>query len=166
MSKTSRDLLVALTCLVLGVVGIVFIIPSQVPLPRFSSGGTTPRAIPLFCAWLIICMAVLMLIRTLRSNLHSFSLLFRELVTGLKNRNAWKRTGMAALVFALCVLYYIGFSEIGFIVTTLVLFPCFALVLGCRKPLTILITDIVLSFGVYYFFAKGLSCYLPGWAPF
>lgn len=166
VSKKSKDLLLSIICILFSLIFMAVVIPHEIPLPRFSSGGTTPRTIPKICCWIILSMSVIIMVRTFLADKHCFSLMFKDLSTVLQNRKGWRTFGYVVAVFCLSVLYYIGYSNIGFIITTLVLFPAYAFVLGCRKPITILITDVVLTFGVYYFFAALLHCYLPGWAPF
>jgi len=166
MSKNSKDLLISLICIVFALIFLIVIVPMQIPLPRFSSGGTTPRAIPKICCWLILAMSAMIIFRTVRSDKSCFAVMIKELKVSLGNKQGWRTFGYVMLVFVLSVIYYIGYSRVGFIITTLVMFPVYAYTLGCRKPVTILITDVVLAFGVHYFFAAFLSCYLPGWAPF
>ena len=166
MSKNSKDLLISLVCIVFATVFLFVVIPLQIPLPRFSSGGTTPRVIPRICCILILVMSALMLIRTMLNDRACFSVFAREFSITIRNKRGWRTLGYVMLVFALSVIYYIGYISAGFIITTLIVFPMYAFVLGCRKPLAIIITDVVLTFGLYYSFAIFMSCYLPGWAPF
>ena len=166
MSKNSKDLLVSIVCILFSAIFMLVIIPLEIPLPRFASGGTTPRAIPKICCWVILAMSVMIMVRTLLNDKGCFFTMVKELTSGLQSKKGWRTFGYVMLIFGLSVLYYIGYSNIGFIITTLLVFPMYAFALGCRKPVTILITDVVLAFGVYYFFAAFLSCYLPGWAPF
>lgn len=166
MSKNSKDLLISLICIAFSLIFMLLIIPTQIPMPKFSSGGTTPRAIPKICCWLILAMSAIIFVRTVRSDKNCFAVMGRELRTTLQNRAGWKTFGYVMMVFALSVIYYFGFKTVGFFITTLVIFPVYAYALGCRKPVTLIITDLVLTFGVYYFFAIFMSCYLPGWAPF
>lgn len=166
MSKNSKDLVVAVVCMIFSICFFLFIIPAQIPLPKFSSGGTTPRAIPKTCCVLIIVMSLIIMLRVLRSDRHCFLVLYREMFRGLRCPDGWRTFGYVMMVFAVSVIYYIGYITAGFIITTLVLFPVYAFVLGCRKPLVMILTDVILTFGVYYSFAVFMNCYLPGWAPF
>lgn len=165
MTKNSKDILIALVCMILTIFFLAVIVPVQIPLPKFSGGGTTPRAIPKVCCWIILAMAAIMLIRTFLNDKNCFQVFAREIGLALKQ----KHTGLKVhvlLIYALSVLYYWGYTTIGFIITTLVIFPFYAYTLGCRKLVPILATDITLTFVVYYFFAIFMKCYLPGWAPF
>ena len=166
MSNNSKDLLTSCICIALAFLTLLVIIPTQIPIPRFHSGGTTPRAIPKICCWLIIAMSLIILIRTLLNDRKVFSHFAADIRTVLADRNGWKTAGIVCSVLLLSILYYLGFNSIGFFITTLAVFPMFAFVLGCRKPVAILLTDIVLTFGIYYCFAKFMNCWLPGWAPF
>lgn len=166
MSKNSKDLLVSIVCLIFSLCFLWVIIPSQIPLPKFSSGGTTPRAIPKTCCWLIIVMSLVIFIRVLRTDRRCVSVLWQELLRGFGHRESWRTFGYVSLVFGLSVIYYIGYATAGFFITTLVLFPVYGVVLGCRKPVPLILTDLILTFGVYYSFAVFMNCYLPGWAPF
>ncbi|MGI6029207.1 MAG: tripartite tricarboxylate transporter TctB family protein [Candidatus Heteroscillospira sp.] len=166
MSKNSKDMLVSLVCIIFSIVFMLIVIPLEIPMPRFDSGGTTPRAIPKICCWVILTMSAIIAVRTFRNDKKCFSVMAKELSAALQSKKGWHTFGYVMIIFALSVVYYIGYSNIGFIITTLVIFPIYAFALGCRKPVTILVTDLLLAFGVYYFFAVGLSCYLPGWAPF
>ncbi|MGE4353733.1 MAG: tripartite tricarboxylate transporter TctB family protein [Oscillospiraceae bacterium] len=166
MSKNSKDLLISITCIGFSLCFMLLAIPREIPLPKFVSGGTTPRAIPTICCWLILAMSALILTRTVMRDRRCFAVMAQELGISLKNKQGWRTLGFVLLVFAMSVLYYIGFVKIGFFITTLMLFPVYAYVLGCRKPIALIVTDLALTFGVYYFFAVFMSCYLPGWAPF
>ncbi len=166
MTKNSKDLMTACICIVLALLILLVIIPAQIPIPRFQSGGTTPRAIPKICCWLILLMSAIILLRTLKNDRHAFTVLAADLKQISSDRNGYRTVLIVGAVLLLSVVYYLGFNSIGFFLTTLVLFPGFALVLGCRKPVTILITDLVLTFGIYYSFANFMNCWLPGWAPF
>ena len=165
MTKNSKDILIALVCLVLAACFLIFIVPAQIPLPKFSSGGTTPRAIPKVCCWLILAMAAVMLARAFFNDRSCFQTFARELRQAIRQRHGGQILRIS-LVYGLSVLYYLGYSTVGFFITTLVIFPFYARVLGCRKVVPILLTDVILTFVVYYFFAIFMKCYLPGWAPF
>ena len=165
MTKNSKDILIALVCLVLSVFFLVVIVPAQIPLPRFSGGGTTPRAIPRVCCGLILAMSLLMLARAYSGDRNCFGIFIREMGQALR-QNHLRRMLPVILVYGLSVLYYLGYSTVGFIPATLAIFPCYAYLLGGRRVFAILATDVVLTFVVYYFFAIFMKCYLPGWAPF
>lgn len=166
VSKNSKDLLISLICIVFALIFMLTVIPMQIPLPRFASGGTTPRAIPKICCWVILAMSAIIVIRTVMNDKKCFTIMANELSAAVQSKKGWRTFGYVMIIFGLSVVYYIGYSKIGFFITTLIVFPAYAVALGCRKPVAIIITDIVLTFFVYYFFALGLSCYLPGWAPF
>ncbi|MEA5011181.1 MAG: tripartite tricarboxylate transporter TctB family protein [Angelakisella sp.] len=166
MSTNSKDILISIVFIIFSIFFLLLIIPMQIPLPKYSSGGTTPRAIPMICCYIIIAMSGAMFVRTILRDRLCITKLLQELRELLNNRAGWKIFGYVMLVFALSVAYYIGFETIGFFITTLVLFPVYAFALGCRKLVVIAITDLVLTFGVYYSFLIFLNCYLPGWAPF
>lgn len=165
MTKNSKDILIAFICLIIAAVFLIVIIPTQIPLPKFSSGGTTPRAIPKVCCWLVIVMAAIMLVRTYFNDRRCFHVFGQELTSSFRQRNKGTLLHVAG-VYALSVAYYLGYQTAGFFLTTLIIFPIYAFVLGCRKIISILLTDLVLTFVVYYFFAIFMNCYLPGWAPF
>lgn len=165
MTKNSKDILIALVCLVLAAGFLIFIVPAQIPLPKFSSGGTTPRAIPKVCCWLVLVMAVIMLARAFFNDRTCFQTFAGEIRQALRQKHSSQFLHVG-LVYGLSVLYYLGYSTAGFFITTLVTFPLYARVLGCRKVVPILLTDVILTFAVYYFFAIFMKCYLPGWAPF
>lgn len=166
MSKTSKNILISLVCIIFSVLFMAFVIPAQIPLPKFSGGGTTPRAIPRVCCVLIIVMAVLVLWRSFVIEKGSLGQLCRELIQTLKDKKGWRTFGGVMGLFAVSAIYYAAYCIIGFFLATLILFPIYAMILGCRKPITIAITDVVLACAIYYFFAIGMGCYLPGWAPF
>lgn len=166
MSKNSKDLLLSLICIACSLIFLLLIIPAQIPLPKFASGGTTPRAIPSICCWLIMVMSAIIFVRALRNDRACFALLAKELAATLRRKESFKTFASVMLVFAVSCAYYIGFITLGFIITTLIVFPIYAVILGCHKPIPIVITDLILTFGVYYFFAIFMKCYLPGWAPF
>lgn len=165
MTKNSKDILIAFICLIVAAAFLIVIIPAQIPLPRFSSGGTTPRAIPKVCCWLVIIMAAIMLVRTLCNDRNCFRVFVRELRQVLKQQNKGILLHVAS-VYVLSLAYYLGYRTIGFFISTLVVFPLYAFALGCRRIVSILLTDVILTLVVYYFFAIFMNCYLPGWAPF
>lgn len=165
MSKNSKDILIAFICLILAAIFLILVIPGQIPLPKFSSGGTTPRAIPKVCCWLMIVMAAIMLIRSFIQDKNCFIRFAQEMSKSLKQIN-FGALSHVGIVYGLSVVYYWGYCTIGFFASTLVLFPFYAVALGCRKPHVIILTDVILTFVVYYFFAVFMNCYLPGWAPF
>ena len=156
MTKTNQNMLIAVICIILSVIFLIFIIPAQIPLPQFTSGGTTPRAIPRVCCGLVIVMSLLILWRSLSVEKGKFGEMFAELTAAFKNTNEWKRLGGVMLLFAIAVCYYIGYGTVGFFITTLVVFPVFAFVLGCKKVVSIVITDLVLVFTVYYLDRKSV----------
>lgn len=167
MSKLSKDTFAALVCIVLAFIVYVWIIPTQISIPSyFAAGGTNPRTIPQLSTILVLIMAVMMEIRCFRKDPKCFVCMVQEIKTVLQ-----KKEGMGSFfnvmgVFLLSAVYYLGYCSAGFFLTTLILFPIYAAALGCRKIVRIIITDIVLTFSVYYFFAVFMQCYLPGWAPF
>lgn len=166
MSKTSKNILISIICIICSVIFLMAIIPSQVPLPKFSSGGTTPRAIPKVCCVLTIVMSCMILWRSFFVEKGSLGELKKELTASLKDQKGWKTFAGVMALFAVSVCYYIGYCTAGFFLTTIVLFPVYAFVLGCKRIISIVITDVVLAFSIYYFFAVCMGCYLPGWAPF
>lgn len=166
MSKNSKDLLVALVCSLFSIFFLLIIIPAQIPLPKFSSGGTTPRAIPKTCCGIMITMSLIMAARTLINDRACFRVFAVEMKQSLADHRGWRNFAYVMLIFGLSVVYYIGYCTAGFILTTLVVFPLYAFALGCRKPAAVIVTDILLTFSVYYSFAVFMNCYLPGWAPF
>lgn len=167
MSKLSKDTFVALICIVLAVIVYVWIIPAQISIPSyFAAGGTNPRTIPQLSTILVFVMAVMMEIRCFRKNPKCFICMVQEIKTVLRARKGMGTFFNVMYVFLLSAIYYAGYCSVGFFLTTLILFPIYAAALGCRKIAAIIITDVVLTFAVYYFFAVFMQCYLPGWAPF
>lgn len=166
MSKASKNILIAVICIVLATVFWTIVIPAQVPLPKFTSGGTTPRGIPKVCCALIIVMSLLILRRSVLVEHGSFKALKDELGGMIKSKREWRTFGGVMTLFGVAVCYYIFYCKAGFFLSTLVLFPVLAFVLGCRKIVTVIAVDLMLVFTVYYFFSIFMGCYLPGWAPF
>ncbi len=71
--------------------------------------------------------------------------------------------GLVYILAAACAaLFYVFCSAyLGFILTIAIIMVCLMLLYGVRKPLTIIITTLVMSVGIYFAFTKLLSLVLP-----
>lgn len=69
--------------------------------------------------------------------------------------------GKLVAAFCLAVLYAIGMQYFGFILSTLLFQLLFLLLQGVRKPLTLIITPLILTTMVYLIFVVVMSIPLP-----
>ena len=66
---------------------------------------------------------------------------------------------MAAICAAL--FYVFVADSLGFILTLAIIMVCLLLLYGVRKPVTIIITTLIMSVGVYFAFTELLAMVLP-----
>ncbi|WP_298587829.1 tripartite tricarboxylate transporter TctB family protein [uncultured Kocuria sp.] len=74
---------------------------------------------------------------------------------------AWHVLGTAALLF----FYALAIDTLGFVITTVVFVLAELLLLGARKPLTLVLMPLGVSLGLFYLFRSVLDVPLPtaGW---
>lgn len=131
LKKQRTNFIVALIVLVIAVVTWGYIVPSQIRLNALWGGtsGVTSRTFPRFACGLAALAAIGEMIQS--------GLRYRQ----LKKEHAqmehvpvqWRNELRALIIFALCVIYAVLFSMIGYIAATLIVPPIMLLVLGNRK---------------------------------
>lgn len=137
--KIKEDIIAYGVVLAVALVAIFYIIPSQVTVPKAASGLFTPRTYPYICFTVIAICSAIGLCRSVirfisgKKNDPDFMKGFRA----WKEKSGREKLGafMPWICAALCILYAILFSKIGFIPATLIVAPIILFVLGDKKPL-------------------------------
>ena len=137
--KLKEDIIAYGVVLAVALIAILYIIPTQVTVPKAASGIFTPRTYPYICFTVIALCSAIGLCRSVirfasgRKNDADFMKGFRK--WSEKSKREKLGDFMPWICAALCILCAVLFSKIGFIPATLIVAPVILLVLGDRKPM-------------------------------
>ena len=133
--KARENLLVMLFCALLCVCLFIIIIPKFIPVPPAAEKDVfTPRTFPYFLTTIISICTVIGICKSLKV----FVLARKEqsLIVHKKTKrdfNAILTACMPYLIFGLIVLYGVGISHFGFIISTLIVPPFVLFLIGGRS---------------------------------
>lgn len=137
--KLKEDIIAYGVVLAVALIAIFYVIPTQVTVPKAASGVFTPRTYPYICFTVItLCSGIGLCTSVIR-----FFSGRKNDADFMKGYYKWREKGgrekladfMPWICAALCILYAVLFSKIGFIPATLIVAPVILLVLGDRKPM-------------------------------
>lgn len=136
--------------IIMGVFSVIMLIllPSQVRVPAYDSGAPSPRIIPGIClVGMLICAA---------------ALIFQSLV--LKKEKIiefdWKQEKPCILLILLLCIYTALIINIGFVISSIVVFVTILVYCGERKP-PIYIFTVVMSIAIFFLFKYVFNISLP-----
>ena len=159
MRKTQRDFLIGCGFLLLAAV-IAILVPFQVRTTK-NNLDFQPTFFPYFSCVLVAAMALILMISNIVKEKAG---LFKDLIPNFKSSFSKETLTTAKnviLVFALCIIYYVLFNLIGFIIATAIMLPVLMLVMGWRKPIPMIIATALTIVLLYLFFAKVMLVRLP-----
>lgn len=131
LKKHLTNFFVALITFIIAVITWVYFIPMQIRLNALWGGtsGVTSRTFPRFACG----VAALAAIGEMVQSMLKYRTLTREHVQKVKVPIQWKGDLRALAIFALCVIYALLFSTIGYIGATIIVPPFMLLTLGNRN---------------------------------
>lgn len=136
--------------IIMGVLSIVLLIilPSQVRIPGFDSGAPSPRIIPMICLVGMLICSIALIVQ---------SLVFKkEKVFEFE----WSFEKPALLMILLLCIYTAMIINIGFTISTVIIFPAVLFFCGERKPFIYIFT-VLMGVGVFFLFKYVFHVSLP-----
>lgn len=128
---------------------LILLVPSQISIPKFSSGGPSPRAIPyLVLGGMLIC-SICLIIQSL------FLKKEEETIFNFKLEKA------AIIMIGIMILFSIIMIKLGFLIAVAIGLPMMLFVYGERKPQVYIFT-VLGGIVVYYLFLNIFNISLPG----
>lgn len=136
--------------IIMGVLSIVLlvILPNQVRVPAFDSGAPSPRIIPAICLVGMLICSIALIIQSLvfkKEKIFEFE---------------WSFEKPALFLILLLCLYTVMIINIGFTISTVILFPVVLFYCGERKP-PIYIFTVLAGVGVFFLFKYVFHVSLP-----
>ncbi|MDR0577951.1 MAG: tripartite tricarboxylate transporter TctB family protein [Candidatus Accumulibacter sp.] len=138
-----------------GVIGIligIFAILEGRKMPADVVMGIGPSFFPNFLAGFLVLFSAALLINALRGKSKGTVEPFR-----LADKGAQR----GLITLGASIVYCIAFEPLGFIPTSIVFFVFMALVLGKRRPLTLIAAPALITAGIWLVFEKVLNLSLP-----
>jgi hypothetical protein len=127
---------------------LILLVPSQISVPKFSSGGPSPRAIPYMVLIGILICSICLIIQ---------SAVFKKEEPTFFNIKTEKA---AIIIMGIMTLFTIIMIKLGFLIAVVVVLPMMLFVYGERKPSVYIIT-LLGGIAVYYLFLNVFNISLP-----
>ena len=129
-------------------VTLILLVPSQVAVPAFDTGGPSPRIIPYIVLYGMLICSVALIVQSLVFKKESI------IVFDFKIEKA------SLIILAIMILFGTVMLKFGFIVSVIVVLPIMLFVLRERKPFIYGYT-LLGGIGVYFLFTKVFNITLP-----
>ncbi len=138
------------TGIIMGVISIILLIciPSQIRIPGYDSGAPSPRIIPTICLIVMLVFSIVLIIQ---------SLVFKK--EDIVEFDLNKELPAIILIAMLCV-YVPLIIYLGFVLASVIVFPCLLFFIGERKP-SVYLVAIVFAFIIYFLFKYVFNVSLP-----
>jgi len=126
----------------------LYVMPTQIKLPKFDSGAPSPRLLPTIYLVVILIFSLVLIVE---------SLVFKKEKIFEFN---WETEKPAILIIALLCAYVALIITCGYIIASVIVFPIILFYCGERRPFIYIFT-IACAVGIYYLFAYVFHISLP-----
>jgi len=160
MSEKTKEIVIAVSILIFGLVTLFYLIPTQVKVAEgLEIKSLSPAFFPELAAVLIIFLSVVLIFtrfihRTDREDSDGSREPSRSEMTA---REEFRVLG----AFLIAALYYFGFKYFGFLITTAVCLAGMFLLQGGKKAHRIALLSITVTLGLFAFFHYVMKVYFP-----
>jgi len=167
MGPNAKNLFIGLVFLLLGVLFLTLIVPTEIAVMGEYSFGLTPDFFPKVIGWMIVVLSTVLIVQALRKDRNLPRTLPGDVYTRLKTADL-RAIRNVSVVFLACLLYFFLLQVLPFVIVS----PLYSVLLGLflaintgtptkKKILLLLTTAITTTIIIFFAFEKLLQIKLP-----